>query len=267
MKEYLEFAKRIAIYAGKEMKKHFALEEKVSYKEDHTVVTMVDKKINHYLIQKVNKTYPTHSVMGEEESTTIDSNYIWVCDPIDGTGMFTDKIPVSVFSLALVIDGIPQVGVVYDPYLDKMYTAIKGEGAYCNDKKIQVNNKHLGDLGYRLNFEMWENAQYDTLKNAGNMLDKVRISQIGSVARSCMAIASGYFSCDLFPGTTHGNCDIAASSLIVEEAGGKVTDFEGNRQRYDQTINGAIISNGISHEEVLKEIKKYKKEETKREVE
>ena len=64
-----------------------------------------------------------------------------------------------------------------------------------------------------------------------------------------------YFSCDLFPGVAHGNCDIAASSLIVEEAGGKVTDFEGHTQRYDEDINGAIISNGKSHDEVLEYVK------------
>ena len=70
-----------------------------------------------------------------------------------------------------------------------------------------------------------------------------------------MAIATGNFSCDLFPGTEHGNCDIAASALIVEEAGGKVTDFFGNTQRYDDAIKGAIISNGVSHEEILEQVR------------
>ena len=72
-----------------------------------------------------------------------------------------------------------------------------------------------------------------------------------------MAIASGYFSCDIFPGTNHGNCDIAASYLIVTEAGGKVTDLYGNEQRYDSDIKGAIITNGISYDEIFKIIKKY----------
>ena len=101
---------------------------------------------------------------------------------------------------------------------------------------------------------MWNNAKFDTMGIARNLIPNVKISSIGSVARSCMAIASGYFSCDLFPGTEHGNCDIAASSLIVSEAGGKVTDFYGNNQRYDQDIDGAIISNGVSHEKVLEKV-------------
>ena len=257
MKEYLDFATDIAKYAGEEIRNNFNSIVSIEYKSDRTPVTEIDKKINHYLIERVNEKYPEHSVIGEEEVSSNNSSYVWVCDPVDGTGMFTHSIPVCVFSLALVVDGEVQVGVVYDPFLNNMYTAVKGEGAYCNGKEIHVNNKHLGDLGYRINFEMWNNAKYDTMKIVYDMLPKVRTSNIGSVARSCMAIASGGFSCDLFPGVDHGNCDIAASSLIVEEAGGKVTDFRGNKQRYDTSIDGAIITNGISHDEILEVVKKY----------
>ena len=259
MDEYLEFAISIAKYAGKEITDKFSSIENIQFKDDRTPVTEVDKKINHYLIEKVMEKYPNHSVIGYEEVSSNTSDYVWVCDPVDGTGMFTDSIPVCVFSLALVVDGIVQVGVVYDPFLDNMYTAIRGEGAFCNREQIHVNDKKLGDLGYRVNFEIWSRALADTMEIAHDMLPKARVSNIGSVARSCMAIASGKFSCDLFPGTSHGNCDIAASSLIVEEAGGKVTDFYGNSQRYDVDINGAIISNGISHDEVLEYVKKYVK--------
>ena len=257
MKEYLDFAVEIAKYAGEEIRNNFNSINSIEYKSDRTPVTEIDKRINHYLIEKVSEKYPEHSVIGEEEVSSNNSSNVWVCDPVDGTGMFTHSIPVCVFSLALVVDGEVQVGVVYDPFLDNMYTAVKGEGAYCNGKEIHVNQKHLGDLGYRVNFEMWNNAKYDTMNIVHDLLPKVRVSEIGSVARSCMAIASGGFSCDLFPGVDHGNCDIAASSLIVEEAGGKVTDFHGNKQRYDTSIDGAIITNGISHDEILEVVKKY----------
>ena len=259
MEEYLEFALEIARYAGKEIKDNFLRVAHVGFKEDKTVVTDVDKKINHYLIERVRESYPEHSVIGEEERDVHSSNYVWVCDPVDGTGMFTDGVPVSVFSLALVVDGEAQVGVVYDPHLDRMYTAIRGKGAYCNGERISVNNLNYGDLGYRVNYEMWNNARYDTMMIARSMLPDARVSAIGSVARSCMAIASGAFSCDLFPGVEHANCDIAASSLIVEEAGGCVTDFYGEKQRYDADINGAIVTNGVSHEAVLEKVKQYVK--------
>ena len=256
MKEYLDFSKNIAIYAGNIMKQYYN-NFTFSYKEDNTVVTIVDKKINSYLIEQVKKKYKNHSVNGEEESFNNNSEYVWVCDPLDGTGMYVDHIPVFVFSLALVHNGKPIVGVVYDVTENKMYYAIKGEDAYCNDIKISVNDKKLGELGYRTNIEIFENNIIDEVALISELKNYSKISSIGSVARSCMAIASGYFSCDIFPGTNHGNCDIAASYLIVTEAGGKVTDLYGNNQRYDSDIKGAIVTNGISYDEIFEIIKKY----------
>ena len=171
--------------------------------------------------------------------------------------MYVNHVPVFVFSLALVYHGEPIVGVVYNPSEDKLYTAIKNEGAYCNDIKIHVNNKKLGDLGYKTNVEIFNNDIIDEVSLIKELKSTSKFSSIGSVARSSMAIAEGAFSCDIFPGTKHGNCDIAASYLIVTEAGGKVTDLYGEEQRYDKAIKGAIISNGISHEEILKIVKKY----------
>lgn len=255
--EYLNFAKDIALYAGKVMMDYYQKDITLNYKEDRTPVTEVDKKINHYLIEQVSSKYPDHSVLGEEEKFIKESDYVWVCDPIDGTGMYVNHVPVFVFSLASVYHGEPIVGVVYNPSEDKLYTAIKNEGAYCNDIKIHVNNKKLGDLGYKTNVEIFNNDIIDEVSLIKELKSTSKFSSIGSVARSSMAIVEGAFSCDIFPGTKHGNCDIAASYLIVTEAGGKVTDLYGEEQRYDKAIKGAIISNGISHEEILKIVKKY----------
>lgn len=257
MDEYLEFAKMIAKHAGHVMLDLYNSDMDKGYKEDRTVVTIVDKEINKYLIEKVKERYPEHSVIGEEENYESNSKYVWVCDPLDGTGMYVNHIPVFVFSLALVYDGEPIIGVVYNANEDKMYTAIKGRGAYCNNEKIHVNSKHLGDLGYRTNVEIFNNNIVDEVALIQDIKSISKISCIGSVARSSMAIATGDFSADIFPGTKHGNCDIAASYLIVKEAGGKVTDLYGDNQRYDESIKGALISNGISHEEMLQKVKKY----------
>lgn len=255
--EYLEFAKEIAFYAGKVMMEYYNDKIAFNYKEDKTIVTLVDKKINAYLIEKVKQTYKNHSVSGEEESYNKDMEYVWVCDPLDGTSMYVNHIPVFVFSLALVHNGEPIVGVVYNVNEDKMYSSIKGEGAYCNHVKMSVNNKHLGDLGYKTNVEIFQNDIIDEVSLIKELKTSSKISSIGSVARSCMAIATGEFSCDVFPGTKHGNCDLAASYLIVTEAGGKVTDLYGNEQRYDTDIKGAIITNGVSHHQILEIVKKY----------
>lgn len=251
--EYLQFAKDISYKAGEIMLKYFKEDNRASYKGDKTIVTLADKEINTYLIDQVKQKFPTHSVDGEEEQFG-NSNCVWVCDPVDGTAMYARHIPVAVFSLALVIDGISTVGVVYDPFTDNLYSAIKGKGTYKNGKKISVNDYQLDDMRSVSNFDMWPRADYniyDVIKKLG---EKTYFVSIGSVIRGGICVADGEFNMAIFPGTKRKNCDIAAVKVIVEEAGGKVTDIFGNEQRYDQDINGAIISNGLVHDEVVKTI-------------
>lgn len=252
--KYLKFAKDIAYKAGKIMIKYFEDNSEASYKLDQTIVTKADTEINQYLIKRVKETFPTHSVDGEEEQFG-KSNYVWVCDPIDGTAMYARGIPVAVFSLALVIEGVPTIGVVYDPFTDSMYSAIKGKGAYKNDKKISVNNIELNDKKSVANFDMWPKADYNLYDSIKELGKKTYFVGVGSVIRACMCIATGDFNLAIFPGTTHKNCDIAAAKVIVEASGGKVTDLFGNEQRYDRDINGAVISNGKVHDEVVAVLK------------
>lgn len=255
-KEYLEFAKEIAAKAKEIMLKYFNEDNGSSYKEDDTIVTKADKEINTYLIQKVKELYPTHSVDGEEEQFG-ESKYVWVCDPVDGTAMYARHIPTAVFSLALVIDGVPEVGVVLDPFTDTLYTAIKGQGAYKNGNLIHVNSNVLDGRRNFANFDVWPTAEYDVHDAIKELGQKAWLVDLGSVVRACMCVASGEFCFSIFPGTEHKNCDIAAAKVIVEEAGGKVTDLFGNDQRYDKSINGAIISNNITHESIVRVVEKY----------
>lgn len=254
MEEYLEFAKKIAIQAGKIMMKYFKEDNGANYKQDNTIVTKADTEINQYLIKQVKEKYPTHSVDGEEEQFG-KSNYIWVCDPVDGTAMYARHIPVAVFSLALVISGVPYVGVVYDPFTENLYTAIKGKGAFKNDEKIHVNDISLEDIRSVSNFDIWPEAEYDIIETIKKLGKKTYFVGIGSVIRACMCVANGEFNVAIFPGTKHKNCDIAAAKIIVEEAGGRVTNLFGNEQRYDKDIKGAVISNGKVHDEVVDMLK------------
>ena len=256
MEEYLEFAKEIAYQAGKIMIKYFNQNNGSSYKGDKTIVTIADTEINSYLIEKVKEKYPTHAVDGEEEQDG-KSKFVWVCDPVDGTAMYARHVPVAVFSLALVVDGVPNVGVIYDPFTDSLYSAIKGKGAYKNSEKISVNNYNLEDIRSACHCDMWTKEKYNVYKIFEELSKKTRLNDIGSIARASSLVATGDYVLAIFTGTEHKNCDVAAVKLIVEEAGGKVTDLFGNEQRYDQSIKGTLISNGIVHEEVLEIIKKY----------
>ena len=258
MEEYLEFAKSMAYDAGKIMLKYFNVSNKEDYKYDATIVTKADIEINQLLIKRVEEEYEDHSVDGEEEKKG-ESDYVWVCDPIDGTAMYARHVPTAVFSLALVINGIPEIGVIYDPFNDNLYSAIKGEKAFLNDKVINVNNYRLSDKESVANIDMWPNAEYqlyDVMKELGKETYYVNV---GSVARACTLVAEGQFTAAIFPGTIGKNCDIAAAKVIVESSGGKVTDLFGNDQDYNTDINGAILSNGIVHEELETIIKKYLK--------
>ena len=254
MDKYLDFAKEMALDAGKIMKKYFSEDNGANYKFDQTIVTKADTEINSLLIERVKSTFPDHSVDGEEEQFG-KSEYVWVCDPVDGTAMYARHVPVAVFSLALVIDGVSTVGVVYDVFTDSLYTAIKGEGAYKNDIRISVNDIKLDDMRSVSNFDMWPEAEYNLYDSIKELGKKTYFVSIGSVIRACMCVANGDFNLAIFPGTKHKNCDIAAAKVIVEEAGGKVTDLFGNDQRYDQSIKGAVISNGIVHDETLEVLK------------
>lgn len=256
---YLEFAKEIANEAGKIMLKYFKGNNGASYKGDKTIVTLADKEINTYLINRVKERFPEHSVDGEEEKFG-ESNYVWICDPVDGTAMYARHIPVAVFSLALVIDGVPEVGVVYDPFTDNLYSAIKGKGAYKNEEKISVSDFNIEDIRSVSHYDMWGKSVYNIYDAIKELGQKTYIVSIGSVIRASMCVAEGDFIAVIFPGTKGKHCDIAAAKVIVEEAGGKVTDLFGNEQRYDKDIKGAIISNGIVHSEIVETIKKYYKE-------
>lgn len=254
--DYLEFAKDVAKYAGKIMLKYFNQDNGEKYKIDKTIVTLADTEINSYLVKRVKEKYPNHAVDGEEEQFG-KSNYKWVCDPVDGTAMYARHIPVAVFSLALVVDGEPILGVVYDPFTNNMYSAVKGEGAYKNNQKMKVNTIELDNMKSVSNFDMWPEAEYNIFEPIKKLGEKTYFIGIGSVVRACMCVANGEFNLAIFPGTKHKNCDIAAAKVIVEEAGGKVTNIFGKEQRYDQSIKGAIISNGLVHNEVVDVIKNY----------
>lgn len=254
--EYLSFAKTLAHKAGDLMLIHFDTNVSQREKEDKTIVTIADEAINQMVIEEVNKTYSNHSILGEEASDQREAEYTWVCDPIDGTIPYSKGLPVSTFSLALVHDGKPMIGVIYDPFMKRLYSAALGEGAFMNDRSIHVSNKVLARHSVIIT-EWWTEASYDT-DTIGRQLSletKCYALRIGSTVQACSRVAAGFYEACIFPGTRA--VDIAAAKVIVEEAGGKVTDRFGNEQRYDQDIKGAIISNGIVHEQLVAAAQRY----------
>jgi myo-inositol-1(or 4)-monophosphatase len=247
------FAVELAKKAGKIIQKDFKLGMKSWYKKDKTVVTKADIQINHMVMRSVKKMFPNHSILAEEESDmSKKSNKIWVCDPLDGTLMFMHGVPNCVFSLAYVEDGKPVVGVVFDPFTNRMFYAEKGRGAYLNGKRIYVSTKT--DIKYSLmGLCCWKDrGSFADISDIYKKLihESTDVLDIGSITYLGALVAAGQIEASIHPATA--SHDSAALKIIVEEAGGKVTDLFGDEQRYDQKIKGCIISNGLVHNELVK---------------
>jgi len=247
--EELAFAKKLAYKAGEIMKQYYRGDQHVEIKADHTPVTIADTEVNDLVIEKIKSTFPEDGVLGEESSWHADCDRLWVCDPIDGTIGYTMRIPTSVFSLALVIDGRPVLAVVYNPQTDDLYHAIRNNGAYRNDQEVTVSSKSWGEnihitCGSNGDETFSDRSLVRSLNKQGVHIN----AMMGLVYQGCL-IAEGAIEGRIF--LHKGAHDIAAVKLIIEEAGGKVTDLNGNEQRYDRPINGAIMSNGIIHDKLL----------------
>lgn len=261
MTPYLDFAKDLADQAGEIMLQYFqvGVANDLKEQEGNTPVTIADKTINSLVIETVRKQYPTHAVIGEEESFgRKDADYVWVCDPIDGTTPYVMGVPTNVFSLAMIDakDGQPVAAVVYDPYMKRKYWATKDGGAFMNGQPIHVNEVDTLDQAI-IGGSSKRSKEIQTANFRGAVIDKCyRPIIMNSIIYEAMLVATGQIAATVFVGA--GCHDVATSKLIVEEAGGRVTDVFGHEQRYDQTIKGAIISNGLIHDELVELAKAYK---------
>lgn len=253
MEQYLEFAKKLSKEAEEIALKYFSFEVESIRKEDNSPLTKADTEINDLVIKRINETYPEHSIYGEEKSEIKEnSKYIWVCDPIDGTMAFSCGLPIFVFSIALVdqSNGLPILGLINDPIMKNMYWAYKGSGAYRNNKIIFVSkdttlkNTYLntGASGKAVGF-----SNLPLMKSLSE--EKCAVMRYPSFIYGGIQVANGKYIGAVFY-HKYGH-DVAALKIITEEAGGKVTDLNGEERRYDGDGLGCIVSNGILHNIIL----------------
>jgi len=245
----LECAIDWAMQAGKlQMHKfrnrHLDMETKSSM---HDVVTEVDKACEALLIERIHQTFPTHNILAEEsgQHERTDSEWEWVVDPLDGTNNYSQGLPIFCVSIGVRRRGITQVGVVYVPVLDELYTAMNGNGAQMNGKQIHVSRKtkfeecilatgfpyDKGSVGPDLN----------NLNNVCRMLPQLRgLRRMGSAAYDLCCVASGtldgYWELNIKP------WDACAGELIVREAGGIVHPIRKDRNISICAGNEAIVS-------------------------
>jgi fructose-1,6-bisphosphatase/inositol monophosphatase family enzyme len=243
-----EIAVSIAREAGKIIVEYFDIDQQVEIKEDKSPVTIADKKVNSLVIERLSEAFPDDGIVGEEESTSeYGMGRKWICDPIDGTAGYIWGTPTAFFSLALVVDGHPVLGVVYDAFLDKMYIGQEGQPSECNGKIIFVSSLTIFEGVVAVTGGVRNLLRSSYCKKLVD--DKIKLACFsGAVIKACL-LARGKFSGFIEPGVNLH--DIAAIHTIVEGAGGKITSMNGGEITYLKPIKGCIISNGINHAELI----------------
>ncbi len=240
--------------AGSLLMEFFHQRVKIEYKGDVDLVTVADRKSEALILERIRHHFPTHDVMGEE-GTRIETGaeYKWYVDPLDGTTNFAHGYPVFCVSLAVERAGRRVAGVIYDPTRDEMFTAELGSGVRLNDRAIHVSTTpKLGECLVATGFPSHKRHKNPniyfyhqiTLRSHG-------VRRAGSAALDLCNVAAGRY--DGFWEFNLNPWDTAAGVLMVEEAGGKVTDFSGGP--FQIASHETLASNGLVHEELLHEFK------------
>ena len=231
---------------GKIMLEAVRTSDMVDAKEGHAnFVTTYDKKVQETLKEKLTEILPAAAFVGEEDDihASIQRGLAFIVDPIDGTTNFIKDYHVSAISVGLINDGRSYIGVVYNPYLDEMFTAERGKGAFLNGKPIHVSRNPLSEgivlFGTAPYYEELSRKSFDLAYEYFRQALDIRRS--GSAAIDLCSIAAGraevYFELRLSP------WDYAAGSLIVEEAGGVVTTVDGGEITFERPCS-VLAANG-----------------------
>lgn len=247
--------KEIAIQAVKEageiLIENFGKIKKVAIKNRGELVTNVDVESERRIIGLIKKNYPQHNILAEESNQPQQGNsdYRWIIDPLDGTLNYVRGIDTFGVSIALEYKKEVILGVIYIPLSKQLYFAQKGEGSYLNGERIKVSRTGLKEA-----YIVYDSSiRLDRKKVMLNNLDKLTeqtftLRVLGSSARSLSYLAQG--KVELVIDYYDKPWDFSGGALIVEEAGGRVTDMNG--ERWSPWSRGYIASNGIIHEKVLK---------------
>jgi len=255
MDGYKGIAVSLAKKAGEVMRANFILSANNQWKEVGSPLTVSDNTINNLVVQTIIKLLPDHSVLGEDGSLLQDGEYVWVLDPIDGTIPFTHGLPLSVFTLALTRYGAVVLAVIYDPFMNRLLVAEKDRGTTLNDKSVHVSKTNYLQ-NTLIEIESWRGDKINLNDLKGQLIAKgVQVTTMCTTAYAGLMVASGEYEGVLYTGRKPW--DAAAVKLIVEEAGGKVTDLYGNEQRYDRDIKGIIASNDKLHNLLVDLVKPF----------
>ena len=261
-KQFLEAAIETALEAGKILREEYALPPDIRYKGDVDLVTQADRRSEQAIVERLGNYFPTHTIAAEEGTGHVrSSEFHWHVDPLDGTTNFAHKYPCFSVSIALAQNETLLAGVVYNPIYDELFAASRGAGATLNGKiitvsKVETLSTSLLCTGFPVHKRLANpniHYYYDfTLRSHGVRRD-------GSAALDLAAVAAGRF--DGFWEFGLKPWDTAAGTLLVQEAGGSVSDFHGKPYRLGGPV--VLATNSLIHEEMRQSARDISKRDPK----
>jgi myo-inositol-1(or 4)-monophosphatase len=251
VQNYLEVAVRAARCAGEMQRERLWNDHQIEFKGDFDLVTEVDKKSEELIVGMLRDAFPDHDFLAEENDyASTAAGCKWIIDPLDGTTNYAHGFPWFAVSIALEVNGTVQLGVIYHPMLDELYTVVRGKRAFLNGWPLHVSQRApLKNTLLATGFPY--DRGRDTENNFDHFMDfqtAVRgVRRAGAAALDLAYVAAGrldgFWELKLKP------WDVAAGMLLVEEAGGKVTNHGGEPYSvYDHRI---LASNGLIHDEMV----------------
>jgi len=254
--EYLDFAVELARSAGHVLEHFMSRDKHVELKGRANLVTAADKEAEALIIGRIRERYPGHAILAEESGASGPSGELpsgqgrWIIDPLDGTTNFAHQYPFFCVSIAFEQAGQISCGAVYDPWHDEMFSAARGLGSFVNGRPLRVSG--VGELRSALIMTGFPYGFREKLRTAMGqfeafMVESQGVRRGGSAALDLCYTAvgrvDGFWEMDLHP------WDTAAGLVILEEAGGRVTDFSGAAfSIYGSQI---LASNGRIHDEMI----------------
>ena len=243
----------IAREAGELIREGFGKSFKIEFKTgENNLVTEIDKASESLIVNFIKKNYPSHGILAEEGgSSNSNAEYIWVIDPLDGTTNFAHSLPIFAVSIGVQKNGETIAGVVYDIMSDIIYSAENNSGAYANEIKTKVSDRKILSQSMLVT-----GFPYDIKDNPGKAFERFELltkesramRRLGSAAIDFCYVAKGVF--DGFWEVHLHPWDICAGKLIVEEAGGMVSDFKG--KPIDIFSKKILSTNGKIHNQIIK---------------
>ncbi|MBI4592882.1 MAG: inositol monophosphatase [Candidatus Rokubacteria bacterium] len=242
--------------AGHLLRREFSGPRRISYKGGPTdLVTEMDARAEAIVVQALHEAFPDDGVLAEEGGGSPGrSGRRWIVDPLDGTTNYAHGVPLFGVSIGLEADGRVILGVVYDPSRDELYVAERGQGAFLGDQRLTVSpTAALGEslLATGFPYNIREATDNNLAESAAFSLRARGVRRFGSAVLDLAWVAAGRF--DGYWELRLGPWDVAAGSLLVEEAGGRVSDLRGGL--LDLTTPAVVASNGRIHDAMLAVLK------------